>query len=209
MHRLTELRLDLTWFPRLGLRPGGPFSSLASFTVRLQGYKTARTPQNRSTTLIVFRRDETRMFTCPLLPLIVLLPCSLLTSPFSSPSGRLFSEGTRNKNSDSARDCRTFYSPRPVSTTRTPNLTKPLQNTGESHSPARFAPVFNTFFRAEKRGSKGGRPTLLAHSGGPSLRPCPTWPQAPSPRAHFRPAEGSCWPSAAPTWPSKAKSRLD
>ena len=207
MHTLTVFRLDWTWFARPGLISGGQFSSLTSFNSGLQGYTTARAPQTRSTKLSISSRRNAH-FHFSLLPLIVLLPCSLLTSPFWSPSGRLFSEGTRNKNSDSARDCHTFYSPRPVSTTRTPNLTKPLQNTGESPLPARFAPVFNTFF-GPKTGVQGGRLTLLPHSGGPSLRPCPTWPKAPSPRAHFRPAEGSCWPSAGPTWPSKANSRLD
>ena len=161
MHTLTVFRLGPTWFPRLGLVCGGSFSSLMSFDFRLQGYKTARTPQIRSTKLSISSRRNAH-FHFSLLQLIVLLPCSLLTSPFSSPSGRLFSEGSRNKNSDSARDCHTFYSPRPVSTTRTPNLTQPLQNTGESHSPARFAPVFNTF-SGPKTGVQGG-PVDLAWS---------------------------------------------
>ena len=164
MHTLTDLRLAFTWFPRGGLSPGGSFSSLTSFNSGFQGYKTARAPQIRSTKLSISSRRNAH-FHFSLLPLIVLLPCSLLTSPFWSPSGRLVSEGSRNKNSDSARDCHTFYSPRPVSTTRTPNLTKPLQNTGESHSPARFAPVFN-IFRVENGAPRGaGRPCLVTLVG--------------------------------------------
>ena len=137
MHTLTVFRLDWTWGPRLRLIPGGSFSALTSFNSGFQGDKTARAPQTRSTKLSISSRRNAH-FHFPLLQLVVLLPCSLLTSPFWSPSGRLFSEGSRNKNSDSARDSHTFYSPRPVSTTRTPNLTKPLQNTMDSHTHARY-----------------------------------------------------------------------